>query len=121
MKDRGIVASYLLSLSINLVKPENTNQYKPVKDSHSNKVKDLLINKIIPISPYDHLLILGDSNKKIELIRDLLKMILYYEFNADHFRPQKGKILLQFAKEMTFDEKAIGIKTNRDKSLIKLL
>ena len=36
MKDRGVIASYLLSPLSEITNPENTNQFKLVKDSNAN-------------------------------------------------------------------------------------
>ena len=44
MNDRGIIASHLLSLQSKVTNPENTSQFKIVKDHISNRVNDLLIH-----------------------------------------------------------------------------
>ena len=54
--------------------PENTTQFKLVKDSTSNRVNDLLIRNTIPITLHDSLLTFRDTGKEVELT-DLLKMI----------------------------------------------
>ena len=46
-KDRGILASYFLSPLSETTNPENTSQFKLVKDPNSNRVNDLLIKKKI--------------------------------------------------------------------------
>ena len=43
MNDRGILASYLMSPSSKITNPENTSQFKLIKDSNSNRVFDLFI------------------------------------------------------------------------------
>ena len=50
MNDRGILASFLMSPLSKITNPENTSQFKLVKDSSSNRVNDLKINKTIPIT-----------------------------------------------------------------------
>ena len=50
MNDRGILASYLMSPLSKITNPENTAQFKLVKDSNSNTVNELKINKTIPIT-----------------------------------------------------------------------
>ena len=50
MKDRGIKASYLLSLLSKITKPEHTSQLKLVKNPDSNRVNDLLMKKTIPVT-----------------------------------------------------------------------
>ena len=40
--DRDILASYLMSLFSKITNPENSSQFKLVKDPSSNRVKDLL-------------------------------------------------------------------------------
>ena len=47
MKYRGVLASYLMSPSFKILNPENTSQFKLLKDSSSNRVKDLLIQMTI--------------------------------------------------------------------------
>ena len=48
MNDRGIIASYLMSPLSNITNPENTTQFKLVKDHISNRVNVLLIKNTIP-------------------------------------------------------------------------
>ena len=50
MNDRGIRASYLMSSLSKITNPEISSQFKVVKDSSSNRVNDLKINKTIPIT-----------------------------------------------------------------------
>ena len=49
MNDRGILATYLMSPLSKITNPENTTQFKLIKDSTSNRVNDLKINNSIPI------------------------------------------------------------------------
>ena len=75
MNDRGILASYLLSPLSKITNPENTTQFKLVKDHNSNRINDLLIENRIPITLHDNLLTYRDTNKVIEIKGDFLKMI----------------------------------------------
>ena len=50
MDDRGTLASYLLSPLAKITNLKNTSQFDSVKDPHSNKIFDLLINKTIPVT-----------------------------------------------------------------------
>ena len=45
MNERGIITSYLLSPISKISNPENSTQFKLVKDANSNRVNDLKINK----------------------------------------------------------------------------
>ena len=83
MNDRGIIASYLLSPLSKITTPENTSQFKLVKDSTSNRVNHLLIHNTIPITLHDNLLTFRDTNKLFELKEDLLKMITNKNYNVD--------------------------------------
>ena len=65
MTDRDITASYSRYSLMNLVKTENTNQFKLVKDPNSKKFKDLLINETICVTLYEKLLTLVGSNEKV--------------------------------------------------------
>ena len=50
MNDRGILATYLMSPLLKITTPENSTQFRLVKDSISKRVNDLKINKTIPIT-----------------------------------------------------------------------
>ena len=120
MNDRGILASFLMSPLSKITNPENSTQFKPVKDSSSNRVNDLLIHNTIPITLYNNLLTFRDTGKEFELKGDLLKMITNKNFNVDLASLSDKKLLYDFAKEMHFDTKAQGNKSTRDRTLIKL-
>ena len=66
MNDRGIVESYLLSPLSVINNPEFTSQYKLVKNLDSNRVNDPLINKTKPVTLYDKLLTILDTNKEFQ-------------------------------------------------------
>ena len=82
LNDRGILASYLMSPLSKIPNPENSSQFKLVKDSSSNRVNDLLIHNTIPITLHDNLLTFRNT-KKFEINGDLLKMITNKNFNVD--------------------------------------
>ena len=121
MNDRGILASYLMSPLSKITNPENTSQFKLVKDSSSNMVNDLKINKTIPITLYGNMLTFRDTNKHFELKGDLLEMITNSKYNVDLASLADKKLMFDSAKEMHFDTKAQGNKSIRDRKLIKLL
>ena len=83
MNDRGITAPYLLSPLYKITKPENTNQFKLVKDSNSNRVNDLLIHNKKTVTLYDNLLTFRNTNQENELKGDLLKRITNKITNVD--------------------------------------
>ena len=121
MNDRGILATYLMSPLSRITNPENTSQFRLVKDSNSSRVNDLKINKTIPITLYGNMLTFRDTNKQFELKGDLLEMITNGKFNVDLASLSDKKLMYDFAKEMHFDPKASGNKSTRDRKLIKLL
>ena len=121
MNDRGILASYLMSPLSKITNPENTSQFKLVKDSSSNRVNDLLMKNKIPITLYGNMLTFRDTNKQFELKGDLLEMITNSKYNVDLASLTDKKLMYDFAKEMKFDQKAAGNKSTRDRTLIKLL
>ena len=121
MNDRGILATYLMSPLSRITNPENSSQFKLVKDSSSNRVNDLKINKTIPITLYGNMLTFRDTNKQFELKGDLLEMITNSKFNVDLASLSDKKLMYDFAKEMHFDARAQGNKSTRDRKLIKLL
>ena len=75
MNDRGILTTYLTSILSKITNPENSNQFKLVKDHNSNRVNNLLIKNTIPITLYNKLLTFRDTGKEFELKEDLLQMI----------------------------------------------
>ena len=121
MNDRGILASYLISPLSKITNPENTSQFKLIKDHNSNRVNDLLMKNKIPITLYGNMLTFRDTNKHFELKGDHLEMITKKDYNVDHASLADKKLMYDFAKEMHFDMKAQGRKPTRDKTLIKLL
>ena len=121
MNDRGILASYLMSPLSKITNPENSTQFKLVKDPNSNRVKDLLLKNKIPITLYNNMITFRDTGKEFELKGDLLKMITNKNYNVDHASFSDKKLMYDFAKEMHFDLKAQGNKSTRDRTLIKLL
>ena len=121
MNDRGILATYLMSPLSKITNPENTSQFKLVKDPSSNRVNHLKINKTIPITLYDNILTFRDTGKKFELTRDLLEKITNSKYNVILASSADKKLMYDFAKEMNFDLKAEGQKSNRDRTLIKVL
>ena len=52
MIDRGIIVSYLLSPLSKIINPGRTSQVKLVKDPNLKRVKDLLINKTMPVTHF---------------------------------------------------------------------
>ena len=119
--DRCILASYLMSPLSKITNSETTTQFRLVKDSGSNRVNDLLIHNLIPITLHDKLSTFRDTNKVFELKGDLLEMITNKNYNVDLASLQDKKLLYDFAKEMSFDLKAVAKKSIRDRTLIKLL
>ena len=120
MNDRGIIASYLMFPLSKIINPENSTQFKLVNDFTSNRVNDLKINNSIPITLNNNLLTFRDTNKQFELKGDLLKMITNKNYNIDLASLSDKKLIYDFAKEMHFDERRVGNKSTRDKTLIKL-
>ena len=121
MNDRGILVTYLMSPLSKIINLENISQFKLLKDSNSNRVKDLKINKTIPITLYNSSVTFRDTGKEFELKGDLLKMITNSKYNVNLASSADKKLLYDFAKEMHFDLKAQGNKSTRDRTLIKLL
>ena len=121
MNDRGIQAYYLLSPLAKIINPENSTQIKLIKDSTSNRVNDLKINKTIPVNLHDNLLTFRDTNQQFELKGELLKMITYGNYNVDLGNLSDKKLMYDFAKEMNFAVKGLGKKSTRDRKLINLL
>ena len=79
-----------------------------------------MINKTIPVTIHNNLLRFCDTDKEFEL-QDFLKLIIIKNYNVDIDNSQDRKLKYEFAKEMCFDEKALGNRSTGDKSLIRLL
>ena len=120
MNDRGILTSSLLSPLSKITSLEKSTQFKLIKDSSSKWVNDLKINNSIPIALHKNLLAFRDTNKQFELKGDLLKLITNKNYNVNLTSLTDKKLMYDFAKEMHFDERRIGNKSTRDKTLIKL-
>ena len=85
-------------------------------------MNDFLINKGIPVTLVNNnILIFRDSNKSFKLDGDLLETITDYDFNVDHSNQQDRKLIYEFAKEMNFNIREKGKKSDRDKSIARLL
>ena len=121
MNDRCILATNLMSPLSKITNPENTSQFKLVKDSNSNRVNDLKINKTIPITLYGNMLTFRDTNEQFELKGDLFEMITNSKYNVDLASLADKKLMYDFAKEMHVDQNTVGNKSIRDRKLIKLL
>ena len=59
-----------------------------------------LINKTIPVTLYNNLLALRDTDKKFELHKNFLKMRTNNTYNIDLANLQDQKLLFDCAKEM---------------------
>ena len=81
----------------------------------------MLFKNKIPITLYGNILTFRDTGKELELKGDLLEMITNSKFNVDLASLTDKKLMYDFAKEMHFDQKAVGKKSIRDRKLIKLL
>ena len=81
MKERGLTAYYLMSTLTQINNPEHTSQFKQVK--YPNRVNDWLINKTKPVTLYNNLIGLRDTNKELELKLKLSKKMTNENYNVD--------------------------------------
>ena len=121
MNNNGLIAPHLASSLVNLLKPENKSQFRLKKDLNSTKMNDFLINEGLPVTLVSNMLIFRDSNKSFKLDGDLLETITNYNFNVDHSNQQDRKLIYELAKEMNFNIRQKENKSNRNKSIIRLL
>ena len=121
MIDKGMIAPNLASSLVNLLKPENKSQFKFLKDINSTKMHDFIINGGIPVTLFSNMLTFRDSSKSFKLDGDLLETMTNYNFNASLSNPKDQKLIYEFGKEMNFNIKQKGRKSDRERSLIKLL
>ena len=99
MTDGGIISSNLLSPISKITNPENTSQFKLMRDSASSRVIDLRINKTKPGTLHDNLLTFRDTNKQFELKGQLVKMITKKNYIVSLANLSDKKLLYDFAKE----------------------
>ena len=116
-----MIAPYLASSLVNLLKLENKGQFRLRKDPNSTKKNDFLIHGNIPVTSFSNMITFRDSNKSFRLEGDLLKLITNYKFNADHSSPQDKKLIYEFGKKMNYDTKSTGRPSTRLTSIIKIL
>ena len=121
MNNRGKVASDLLSPLSKITNPENTSQFKLVKDPNTNRVNDLLLHYTIPVTLYNILLTFRDTGEEFELRGDLLKLITNENYNVDFASSSDKKSMFDFAKKCISIKKLKVKKSTRDRSLIRLL
>ena len=121
MNYKGLIAPTLAFSLVNLFKPENKSQFRLKKGFNSTKMNDFMINGGIPVTLVSNMLIFRGSNKSFKLDGDLLESITIYDFNVDHSNQQDRKMIYEFAKEMNFNIRQKRNKSNRDKSIIRLI
>ena len=121
MNENGLIAPYLASSLVNLFKPENRSQFRLKKDLNLSMMSDFSINGGIPVSSLSNMITSKDSNNTFKLDGDLLETIANYDFNVDQSNQQDRKPKYEFLKELKYIFKQKGNKSNRDKSLKRLL
>ena len=84
-------------------------------------MNNFLINESIPVTLYSNMVTFRDSNKSFKLDGDLLEALTNFDFKIDHSSQQDRKLIYEFGKEMKFDIKQKGRKSDKDKSLIRFL
>ena len=85
------------------------------------RMNDFVINIGIPVTLYSKILTFRDGNKSFKLDGDLSEAIRNYYFIVDHSNQQDRKLICEFGKEMKFDIRQKGRKSDRDRSVIRLL
>ena len=80
-----------------------------------------MINEGIPVTLFSSMLSFRDGNKYFKLDGDLLETKTNYDFNVSFSNPKDPKLIYEFGEEVNFRTKQKGRKSDRDRSLIKLL
>ena len=78
-------------------------------------------NKTIPVTLYNNMLTFRATGNEFELKGYLLKMITNKKYNVYLDSLQDKKLMYDLAKELNFDTKALGNKSARDTTLIKIV
>ena len=84
-------------------------------------MNDFLVNGGIPVTRYSYMLTFRDSNKSLKLDGDLLEKITNYDFKVDHSNQEDRKLIYEFGKGMKLDINRKGRKSDKDKSIMRLL
>ena len=84
-------------------------------------MNDFLINEGIPVTIFSNKLTFRNSNKSFKSDGYLLETITNYDFNVSHCNPKDQRLFYEFGKEMNFNIRLKGGKSNRGKAMIKLL
>ena len=85
-----------------ITNPENTTQFKLVKNHKSKRVNNLLTKSTIPITLYSNMLTFRDIGRDFELKRELLKLITNKNYNVNLASLQDKKLMYVFAKKNDF-------------------
>ena len=88
-----MIAPYLASSLVNLLKIENKSQFKLIKDHNSIRMNDFLMNGGMPVTLYSNVLTFRDTNKSFKLDRDLLETMTNFDFNVSHCNLQDQKLI----------------------------
>ena len=67
MNDKGMIAPFLASSLVNLIKPENKSQFILKKDPNSTKKNDFSMNEGIPVTLFTDMITFRDSNKSLKI------------------------------------------------------
>ena len=67
------------------------------------------------------MLLFRDSNESFKLDGDFLETMTNYELNVSHLNPKDRKKHYEFAKQMNLNIKQKGRKSDRDRTIIKIL
>ena len=67
------------------------------------------------------MIIFTDDNKSFKIDGDILETMTNYDFNVSHCNPKDQKLNYEFGKEMNFIIWQKRRKSDKDKSMIKLL
>ena len=70
-----MISPYLASSLVVLFTPENTSQFKLVKDQNSFEIYDFFLNTNLPVTLYSSMLAFRDTNKSFKLDGDLLQNV----------------------------------------------
>ena len=84
-------------------------------------MNDFLINEGIPVTLFSNMSIFRVSKKSFKLDGDLLETMTSYDFNVNHSNPKDQKLIFEFANEMNFYIKQKGRKSDRDRTLVKII
>ena len=114
-----MITPYLASALVNLFEPHYKSQFRLINEPNSTELNDSLKYGSISVTLYSNMLTVRVSFESFKLDGDLLKTMTINIFNVGRSNPQDRKKIFEIAKKMKGDNKKIGRKRPRNRSIVE--